>query len=127
MGIEAARRFADLVVWQKSHRFVLLVYRFSASFPAHETYGLRTQLRRAAVSVPANIAEAFKRRTTADKGRILNIAEASLEEARYYLILATDLEYGDAAALSEQADEIARMLSSYTRKVLADSRTRNTS
>jgi four helix bundle protein len=118
MKRESAKRFQDLLVWQKSHSFVLAIYRFSRGFPTHETYGLRAQLRRAAVSVPANIAEAFKRRTAADKARILNIAEASLEEARYYLLLAHELEYGDSTKLSEVGDEVGRMLFAYTRRVL---------
>ena len=64
-----ARNFQDLVVWQKSHSFVLATYRLSADFPKSETYGLVSQLRRAAVSVPANIAEGFKRSGRADKAR----------------------------------------------------------
>ena len=107
-------------MWQKSHGFVLKVYQFSATFPAHETYGLRAQIRRASVSVPANIAEAFKKQSNSDKARVLNIAEASLEEARYFLILARDHEYGDRPALSEHAEEIARLLSAYRRTVRAN-------
>jgi hypothetical protein len=71
---EAARSFEDLVVWQKAHAFALSVYRATRSFPKEELYGLTGQLRRAAVSVPANIAEGFKRRGRLDKVRILNIA-----------------------------------------------------
>jgi four helix bundle protein len=90
----SAKTFRDLRVWQKAHEFVLGVYRFSEGFPRVETYGLTAQLRRAAVSVPANIAEGFRRRGKPDKVRFLNIAQASLEECRYYLILAKDLNYG---------------------------------
>ena len=85
------RDFHGLVVWQKAHAFVLNVYKLSRAFPREETYGLTAQLRRAAVSVPANIAEGFKRRKKPDKARLLNIAEGSLEEARYYLRLASDI------------------------------------
>ena len=77
-------------------------------------------MRRAAVSVPANIAEGFKRRGRSDKARILNIAQASLEELRYYFILAKDLGY--AATADENAadvDEVARMLGAYTTTLLA--------
>ena len=88
-----ARTFRELVVWQKAHRFVLSVYEMTAAFPKHETYGLAAQLRRAAVSIPANIAEGFRKRSKPDKVRFLNIAEGSLEESRYYLILAQDLDY----------------------------------
>ena len=112
-----ARSFQDLLVWKRAHRVVLDVYRFSSEFPAPETYGLRSQLRRAAVSVPANIAEAFKKRSRADKARVMNIAESSLEETRYYLILARDLEYGASSALLEQVDEVGRLLSAYAQRV----------
>lgn len=79
-----ARTFQDLLVWQKAHEFVLEVYAFTAAFPKHETYSLSLQMRRAAVSIPANIAEGFRRRGKADKARFLNIAEGSVEECRYF-------------------------------------------
>jgi four helix bundle protein len=90
----ARRRKMDLLVWRKAHELVLAVYSFTATFPKEERYGLVLQIRRAAVSVPANIAEGFRRRGKADKARYMNMAEASLEESRYYLILAHDLGYG---------------------------------
>ena len=114
----AARNFRDLLVWRKAHEFVLAVYAFTAGFPRQETYGLALQLRRAAVSVPANIAEGFRRRGKADKARFLNIAEGSLEESRYYLILAQDLGYGDATQLSAVAEEVSRMLNAYAAAIL---------
>src|SRR5690348_6295175 len=73
--------------------FVLLVYGFRAGFPQEERYGLSSQLRRAAVSIPANIAEGLRERGRADKARFMNMAEGSVEEVRYYIILATDLQY----------------------------------
>jgi four helix bundle protein len=76
-------------------RFVLEVYSFTAGLPKQETYGRALQMRRAAVSIPANIAEGFRRRGKADKARFMNIAEGSVEECRYFLILAKDLGYGD--------------------------------
>jgi hypothetical protein len=82
-----ARSFHDLRVWQKAHEFVLAVYRYSESFPEREKFGLAHQLRRAAVSVPANIAEGFGKRSLAEKARFLNIAEGSVEECRYYPVL----------------------------------------
>src|SRR5579871_5902798 len=97
----AAQSFRDLVVSQKAHQFVLAVYRFTESFPDREKYGLSHQMRRAAVSVPANIAEGFGKRSQADKARFLNIAEGSLEECRYYLILAHDLGFGETDSLME--------------------------
>jgi len=114
-----ARGFSDLVVWQKAHAFVLAVYRLTAAFPKAETYGLTAQMRRAAVSIPANIAEGFGKRSRADKARHLNIAEASVEESRYYLILARDLGYGPSADLMQLLEEVSRLLNSYARALLA--------
>ena len=114
----AARSFRDLVVCCKAHEFVLAVYVFTAGFPRHEVFGLAAQLRRAAASIPANIAEGFRRRGRPDKARFMNIAEGSLEECRYYLILACDLGYGDTAALANRLDEIGRMLSAYAASLL---------
>jgi len=108
----AARTFQDLVVWQKAHEFVLGVYALTTTFPRAETYGLVSQMRRAAVSIPANIAEGFRRRGKADKARFLNIAQASLEESHYYLILARDLRYGETADLAGSRDEISHLLGS---------------
>src|SRR5256885_2238585 len=93
----AARTFQDLVVWRKAHELVLAVYSLTAGFPKEETYGLALQMRRAAVSVPANIAEGFRRRGKADKPRYMNMAGASLEESRYYLILQKDPGYSDTS------------------------------
>jgi four helix bundle protein len=92
----AAQSFQDLLAWQKAHEFVLGVYAFTNVFPKQETYGLVSQMRRAAVSVPANIAEGFRKRGKADKARFMNVAKGSLEESRYYLILARDLGYGES-------------------------------
>src|ERR1700733_15314033 len=89
-----ARMFRDLRVWQKAHEFVLAVYRYSDGFPQREKFGLTHQLRRAAVSIPANIAEGFGKHSPAEKARFLNSAEGSREERRYYLILSQDLGYG---------------------------------
>jgi four helix bundle protein len=114
-----AKTFQDLVVWQKAHRFVLDVYRFSNDFPKSEHYGLTSQLRRAAVSVAANIAEGFKKRSRPDKGRFMNTAQGSLEECRYYLLLSSDLSYGDPAALLERLDEVGRLLDAYLRSILS--------
>ena len=85
-----SRTFPDVAVWQKAHAWVLAVYRLTESFPRHELFGLTSQLRRAAVSIPANFAEGYKKRSTADKARFYNIAQGSIEECRYYLILAHD-------------------------------------
>src|SRR6266487_3311976 len=114
----AARSFRDLLVWRKAHEFVLAVYTFTAGFPRQETYGLASQMRRAAVSIPANIAEGFRRRGKVDKARFMNLAEGSLEECRYYLILAQDLRYGDTSQLATSAEEVSRLLSAYAAAIL---------
>jgi four helix bundle protein len=115
----SARTFRDLVVWQKAHAFVLAVYRLTESFPDREKFGLSHQMRRAAVSIPANIAEGFGKRSQADKARFLNIAEGSLEECRYYLILAHDLGYGETEPLMRTLEEASRLLNAYARAILA--------
>jgi four helix bundle protein len=113
-----AKSFEDLIVWQKSHQLTLLVYRVTADFPKSELYGLVSQMRRAAVSVPANIAEGFKRRKNPDKARCMNIAQASLEELRYYFLLSRDLGYLNEIE-RDRIDEIARLLGAYIRTVLS--------
>ena len=113
-----ARHFQDLIVWQKAHEFVLLTYRYSESFPKNELYGLTSQLRRSAVSVPSNIAEGFKKKTKPDKVRFLNIAQGSLEECRYYLILAKDLDYGETSRLMEKLEEVSKLLEGYVSSIL---------
>ena len=114
-----AKSFGQLIVWQKAHQFVLGVYRLTENFPNKKIYGLTAQLRRAAVSIPANIAEGFKKRGRADKARFLNIAQGSLEECRYYMVLTKDLNYGDTAQLNSQLEEVSKLLESYTSKILA--------
>src|SRR5688572_12934079 len=108
-----AKTFQDLLVWQKAHQFVLAVYRMSDSFPKQEIYGLTSQFRRAAVSIPANIAEGFRKKGKNDKARFMNIAQGSIEECRYYLILAKDLGYGDNQAVKIQLKEVSKMLERY--------------
>jgi four helix bundle protein len=117
-----AQTFEQLETWQKAHEFVLRVYRLSESFPKSELFGLSSQLRRAAVSVPANIAEGFKRRGKPDKAHFLNIAEASLEECRYYLILVRDLRYCDVTECMDCLQRVSRLLMSYADAVRADAR-----
>jgi four helix bundle protein len=113
-----ARSFQDLIVWQKAHQFVLSTYLFTEGFPKYELFGLWSQFRRAAVSIPANIAEGFKKKGRADKGRFMNIAQGSLEECRYYLILAGDLGYGTTQELLLQIEEVSKVLEAYTAAIL---------
>jgi four helix bundle protein len=105
-----AKSFKDLIVWQRAHELVLLAYTYSAQFPKEETFGLRSQFRRSAVSVAANIAEGFIKKSPREKIRFLNIAQGSLEETRYYLVLAKDLGYGDNDKLTSVAQEVSKLL-----------------
>jgi four helix bundle protein len=111
--MEPAKSFRDLIVWQKAHQLVLAVYRYSDNFPGKEMYCLIPQLRRAAISVPANIAEGFKKKSKTDKVRYMNISQGSLEEVRYYLILAADLGYGNSDKLSDDLNIVSKMLEGY--------------
>jgi len=117
-----ASSFEDLEVWKKAHNFVLQVYRLTEGFPKHELFGLTSQLRRAAVSIPANIAEGFRKVGKADKLRLYNISQGSLEECRYYLRLANDLNYGQTDAMRENLEEVSKMLNSYMQKIRIDIR-----
>jgi len=115
----AAKTFSDLIVWRKAHEFVLFVYKFTSTFPKHELYGLSSQMRRAAISIAANIAEGFRKRGKPDKARFVNTAEGSIEECRYYLILAKDLGYGQTEGLMDSLEEVSRLLSGYSKAILA--------
>lgn len=110
--------FENLLIWQKSHEFVLNTYQMTLNFPDSEKFGLISQFRCAAVSIPANIAEGYGKRSSADKARFYNIAQGSLNECRYYLRLAKDLGYADTQSLTNQLNEIGKMLRSYMNKVL---------
>ena len=110
--------FESLLVWQKSHQFVLEIYKMTQTFPEHEKFGLTSQFRRAAVSIPANIAEGYGKRSVSDKARFFNIAQGSLNECRYYLRLSSDLGYAETEQHFKQIDEIGRMLNAYTKKLL---------
>ena len=101
-----AKTFRDLIVWQKAHQFVLAVYELTEKFPRRELFCLTPQFRRAAISIPANIAEGFKKRSTADKARFLTISQGSLEECRYYLILSQDLAYAKTADLERNLEDV---------------------
>jgi four helix bundle protein len=114
---QSARTFQDLIVWQKAHKFVLTVYTITCTFPQSEFYGLSSQLRRAAVSIPANIAEGFNKAGKADKSRFLNIAQGSLEEARYYLLLTQDLGYCDCSDVLKQLEEVSKLHDAYNRTI----------
>jgi four helix bundle protein len=114
-----SKRFTDLIVWQKSHEFVLGVYKLTKKFPKEELFGLTSQLRRAAVSIPANIGEGFRKRGKNDKVRFLNIAGGSAEECFYYLILAEDLNYSNTEDMKNLLNEVEKLLHSYIKAILS--------
>jgi four helix bundle protein len=112
-----AQSFKDLVVWQKAHQLVLGVYKASKNFPREEVYVLTSQMRRSSISVAANIAEGFKKKSSAEKLRFLNIAQGSLSETEYYLILCQDLEYGDTKTLLTACVEVGKILEKYMQAI----------
>jgi four helix bundle protein len=112
-----AKSFRDLIVWQKAHEFVLKAYGLTKQFPPEERFCLVPQIRRAAVSIPANIAEGFRKRGPSDKNRFFNTSQGSLEECRYYLVLGQDLGYGDCLALEPLLDDVSRLLIAYAQAV----------
>ena len=118
---EPSKTFEDLLVWQKAHLFVLMVYRLSSAFPKHELFGLVSQSRRAAVSIASNIAEGFRRRNATDKVRFFNIAQSSVEESRYYLILGKDLGYNDNHDAFHLLNEVSKLLDAYSKSILTHS------
>jgi four helix bundle protein len=113
----SAKSFEDLVVWRKAHAYVLDIYKITEGFPKSELFGLTSQMRRAAVSIPANIAEGFKKRGPRDKVRVLNIGQGSLEESLYYLILSNDLDYADTLSFRPRLDEVSKMLEGYIQAI----------
>jgi len=115
--------FRKLIVWQKAHQLVLLIYKLSEKFPKHEMFGLTSQMRRTIVSVPANMAEGYAAGGKGQFGRFLDIAQGSLAEVEYYLILTLDLkyinqsEYDQAESLrSETGFLLHRLIESLHRK-----------
>ena len=105
------KTFEDLEVWNVSHKLVLEIYKASSTFPKEEMYGITSQIRRATVSIPANIAEGFSRRSNLDKRHFYNVAQASLHEVKYYLILIEDLGYIESKfTLWQKAEQIGKML-----------------
>jgi len=117
--MEKSKSFEELIVWQKAHQLTLEIYKMTKSFPKEEIYGITSQIRRASVSIAANIAEGYKRRTKNDKARFFNISEGSLDEVKYYLILTKDLGYiEENESLISLANEVAKLLYSYKNSML---------
>ena len=115
--------FRQLQVWEKAHRVTLLIYRLTTEFPAHERYGLTSQMRRASASIAANIAEGCGRNSDGDFHRFLATAMGSAVEVEYFLLLARDLGFLDDPSykVAERGVlEVQRMLGSLIRKVGAE-------
>ena len=117
------RDFRELVVWQKGHRFALVVYRATRAFPRHELFGITAQLRWSATSIPTNIAEGCGRSGDRDLARFLSIAAGSASEAEYLILLSTDLGYLEPethAELNALVVEVKKMLDAFHRKLTAE-------
>ena len=119
------RDFKQLKVWEKSHQLNLDVYKMAASFPREELFGLTSQIRRAAHSIPTNICEGCGRNTLAEFAQFLNVSMGSASELEYHLLVANDLGLISSAVyerLLTQVLEVKRMLGAYLQKVYADIR-----
>ena len=117
---QVLKSFQELEVWQKAHHLVLQTYRVTDGFPDRERYGIVSQVRRSAVSIPANIAEGFGRRTTKELLQFLVQANGSLEETRYFLILSLDLGYlkkQDFEEMQKQCSSVAQMIAALGRSL----------
>lgn len=110
------KSFQEIKAWQYAHQLVLLVYSKTQNFPDFEKFGLRSQFTRASVSIPANIAEGYRKLSKADKLRFLNISQGSLEECRYYILLSRDLRYiseEDFSLLNNMLEKTSWYLNAY--------------
>ena len=107
------KSFKDIYAWQKAHKLTLLVYQLTKKYPKDELFGLVSQTRRAIVSVPSNLVEGFRRLGGQEDLHFCNIAQASLDEARYQIMLASDLGYIEQEEYSEfesLAEETAKLI-----------------
>lgn len=111
---------SKLIVWQRSHELVLKIYEITKNFPKDEQFGLTSQIRRAAVSIPSNIVEGKARGSNKEYSRFLMISRGSLEEVKYQLLLAKDLKYIDEEKYKEVykiTDEVGRLLGGLINKL----------
>lgn len=116
--------FRKLKVWEKAHHFTLQIYKITKIFPSDERFGLTVQLRRAAVSIPTNIAEGCGRDSQRELARFMSIAAGSASEVEYQLLLACDLHYIQDETyreLHQQINELKKMLNSFIKKLTAKS------
>jgi len=113
-------KFRDLIVWRKAHELVLDVYKITEGFPKNEIFCLVSQMRRAAISIPANIAEGSKRITQKDKHHFMVMADTSLEELKYYFILSCDLKYitsQQGEGLTREGREVGMLLNGFMKSI----------
>lgn len=111
---------SKLIVWQRAHELVLRIYDITKSFPKDEQFGLTSQIRRAAVSIPSNIVEGKARGSNKDYNRFLMMARGSLEEVKYQMLLAKDLKYIDEESYRELLNlalETGRLLAGLIKKL----------
>jgi four helix bundle protein len=112
--------FKEIYAWQRAHAFVVSVYQTTKSFPDYERFGLCSQFQRSAVSIAANIAEGYRKDGMSDKLRFLNIAQGSLEECRYYILLSYDLNYINLDTynnMNASIEETSKLLNAYYRGI----------
>lgn len=115
------RTFRDLNVWQKAHILVLEVYKITKEFPKEERFGIVSQLRRSASSIPTNIVEGHKRKSRKEFLNFLNTADSSLEETKYHILLSKDLGYikeKEFSELNKLCDEVGRMLYGFQKSLI---------
>lgn len=112
--------FRKLDVWKKSHALTLRVYAVTRAFPADERYGLTSQIRRAAASIPANIAEGCGRSSQGQMRQFFQVSSGSASELEYHILLARDLDFLDLATfreLEQQVIEVKRMLTGFAKRL----------
>ena len=117
-GLMLIKQFQEILAWQKAHELVLMIYSITEGFPQKETFGLTSQMRRCAVSIPSNIAEGFKRKHLNDSLHFYNISQGSLEELKYQSLLAKDLCYIKESAylkLFDLLEEVGKTLHGWTK------------
>lgn len=113
------RQFTDLIVWQKAHDLVVLIYKVTEDFPKSEMFGLCSQMRRAAVSISSNIAEGFSRQSYKEKIQFYSMSHGSLTEVQNQVIISKDLNYLDPAifdTLLQHIETVHKLLNALIKK-----------
>ena len=120
LGNNKIQSFTDLLVWQESHKLVLMIYQATKNFPKEELFGLTSQLRRAAVSITSNIAEGFSRQGYKEKLQFYYMALGSLTESQNQLLIAKDLNYLEQIEfnkIAEQSISVHKLLNGFVAKI----------